>query len=132
MTSEIDVIRKFAAAQPIANWLAFSVSDRDPIEFRLRFDEKHIGNPAIRALHGGVIASFLNLAMQCSAHALTGKTPRPSSLSIDYLSSSRPDDMFARVSLLRQGRRLVFMEANGWQAEGSRHVAAARATFAPD
>lgn len=130
MSESVSRIRDFAAAQPIAKWLSLSVVEGDLPIFHLSFDEKHIGNPAIRALHGGVIASFLNLAMQACAHAETGLRPRPSSLSIDYLSSSRPEDMTGRVKILRIGRRLAFLEAEGWQAGGTRLVATARATFA--
>lgn len=115
-------------AAPIAEWLGFS-SEETPEDrvYRLAFNESHIGNPAIRALHGGVIAAFLELAMQADLRA-NGRTPEATvNVTIDYVASARAEDMTARVKLIRIGRRLAFLEAEGRQADGSRLVAVARA-----
>lgn len=116
------------APSPIAAWLGFSVSEREGARvYRLAFNETHIGNPAIRALHGGVIAAFLELAMQTELKA-SGRTPADTvNVAIDYMSSSRAEDMTASVRLIRAGRRLAFLEAEGRQADGTRLVALARA-----
>lgn len=129
MTNRLQPVRDFAATAPLAAWLGFSASGEEEIVFRLTFNEAHIGNPAIRALHGGVIAAFLELAMQADLAARTGGKVAAANVSIDYLSSSRPEDMTARVRLLREGRRLAFMEAEGRQADDTRLVAVARACF---
>ncbi len=115
-------------AAPIAEWLGFSSEETgDNRLYRLAFNETHIGNPAIRALHGGVIAAFLELAMQAELEA-NGRTPEATvNVTIDYVASSRPEDMTARVKVIRIGRRLAFLEAEGRQADGSRLVAVARA-----
>ena len=116
------------AASPIAQWLGFSVFERDGARlYRLAFNEAHIGNPAIRALHGGVIAAFLELAMQIELSALEKPAAATVNVSVDYLSSSRAEDMTATVRLIRTGRRIAFLEAEGRQAEGTRLVALARA-----
>jgi len=113
---------------PIAKWLGFSVTDDDRGRlYRLAFNETHIGNPAIRALHGGVIAAFLELAMQTDLHAAGSGAADTVNVSVDYLTSSRAEDMTARVKVVRIGRRLAFLEADGLQAEGTRLVARARA-----
>jgi acyl-coenzyme A thioesterase PaaI-like protein len=101
----------------------------DDAIFHLTFNEAHIGNPAIRALHGGVIAAFLEFAMQADLHARTRAPVSTVSMAIDYLASSRPEDMIGRVKLLREGRRIAFLEASGWQADNTRLVAAARGAF---
>lgn len=113
---------------PIALWLGFSsTEDNGGRLYRLTFNETHIGNPAIRALHGGVIAAFLELAMQAEL-AATGAAPAETiNVAIDYMSSSRAEDMTARVKVIRMGRRLAFLEAEGRQADGTRLVALARA-----
>lgn len=113
---------------PIANWLGFSVADAGGERlYRLAFNETHIGNPAIRALHGGVIAAFLELAMQTELRASGASPVETVNVAIDYLSSSRAEDMTARVRIIRAGRRLAFLEAEGRQAGGTRLVALARA-----
>ena len=90
---------------------------------------KLFGNPAIRALHGGVIAAFLEFAMQADIHARAQAPVSTVSMAIDFLSSSRPEDMVGRVKVLREGRRIAFLEASGWQANNTRLVAAARGAF---
>lgn len=129
MISKLAIAKNFAGRAPLAEWLGFEAAGDDPIIYKLTFNETHIGNPAIRALHGGVIASFLELAMQTDLYANSGKTVSTANISIDYLSSSRPEDMIGRVRLLREGRRLAFIEASGWQSSETRLVAVARACF---
>jgi uncharacterized protein (TIGR00369 family) len=129
VNGRLERIRDFAARAPLANWLGFEAQGDAAPEFKLTFNEAHIGNPAIRALHGGVIASFLELAMQAELFASTGGPVSTVNISIDYLASSRPEDMIGKVAVLRRGRRLAFLEASGWQGDGTRLVAAARACF---
>ncbi len=119
------------ASFPMAEWLGFSVTqDADGRLYRLAFNETHIGNPAIRALHGGVIAAFLELSMQTELRALQGPQAGATiTVAIDYLQSSRAEDMTARVKASRIGRRLAFLEAEGRQADGTRLVAIIRACF---
>lgn len=129
MTTHLSLINDYASRAALATWLGFQASGEEEIVFRLTFNESHIGNPAIRALHGGVIAAFLELSMQADLYARSGAAISTANISIDYLSSSRPEDMTGRVKLLRQGRRIAFMEASGWQADETRLVAVARACF---
>lgn len=115
------------AASPIAAWLGFTVAESEGRRvYRLAFNETHIGNPAIRALHGGVIATFLELAMQSELLAM-GSAAETVNVAVDYLSSSRAEDMTATVRIARIGRRLAFLEAEGRQSDGTRLVALARA-----
>ncbi len=116
-------------ASPIAEWLGFSMEETDQgALYRLSFDEKHIGNPMIRALHGGVIAAFLEFCSQCALAAKLepGATLKTVNVDIDYLASSRAQDMTARATILRLGRRIAFVEATGWQEDEARPVAKAR------
>lgn len=117
-----------SARSPIAEWLGFSAeSAGDDHRYRLTFNEAHIGNPAIRALHGGVIAAFLELAMQTELRALGRDLEATVNMAVDYVASSRAEDMTAKVRVVRIGRRLAFLEAEGRQADGDRLVAVARA-----
>jgi len=115
----------------MARWLGFqSEDDGAQALYRLAFHEEHIGNPLIRAIHGGVIAAFLETAMQRAAavHAGAGVVSTVN-FAIDYLASSRAEDMTARVRSLRIGRRIAFFEATGWQGDESRPVAVVRAVL---
>ncbi len=126
MTAD-DPIRNFIDSAPIAEWLGLRIeNDGGERTYRLTFDEVHIGNPAIRALHGGVIAAFLEFAMQAELFAAGArKNVVSTNISIDYLTSSRAEDMQAKVRIRRKGRRIAFLEATGWQGDESRPVAIA-------
>ncbi len=113
----------------IGKWLGFSASqDTDGYVYSLSFDEKHIGNPLIRALHGGVIGAFLEVAAQCELAAKIGDgfSIKTVNLDIDYLASSKAQPMTAKAVITRLGRRIAFVEVAGWQETESKPVAKAR------
>jgi uncharacterized protein (TIGR00369 family) len=125
----LDIICAYADASPIAKWLDFSAAEDDgEIKYRLSFAERHLGNPTIRAIHGGVIAAFLEFAAQCEAVAAleTADSMRTHNMDIDYISSSRSQDMFGRARITKLGRRVAFVEVTGWQESEERPVARAR------
>ncbi|MEL7487417.1 MAG: PaaI family thioesterase [Pseudomonadota bacterium] len=121
-----------AAGMPIAVWLNYQASVIDgTLIHRLGFDEKHIGNPIIRALHGGVIAAFLELSAQLEVEMLIepGQRAKVISTQIDYLASSVAADMEAAVSVKKLGRRIAFLDATGWQSDRLTPVAQAQLCF---
>lgn len=117
------------ANRPIARWLCLSVVSRgEAVLYQLTFDERHIGNPQIRAIHGGVVAAFLQLAAEIDVAARFGfpAPVRAATFSIDYMAPCQAADMTAEVRLARAARRVAFVEATAWQGEAARVVAAAR------
>ena len=119
---------------PICKWLGASVTqdDEGPL-YQLTFHERHIGNPAIRAIHGGVVAGFLEIAAKGALIAFT-EAPGPFdavNMDIDYLLSTRPENMYARAKVVRKGRRVAFIDAWCWQQDVSRPVAQARFRIRP-
>ncbi|MEQ8177587.1 MAG: PaaI family thioesterase [Amphiplicatus sp.] len=133
MSAPFEISRIAAhAASPMGEWLGFSgEADGESAVYKLAFSEEHIGNPMIRALHGGVIAAFLEFAMQAdlAARLEAGAPISTATMAIDYLASSRAEDMRARVRIMRLGRRIAFLEATGWQADEAQPVAIGRASL---
>lgn len=116
-------------AAPIYSWVDLSTSQEgDETLYHLGFAEHHIGNPAIRALHGGAIATFLECAAQEALRPILpeGTAIETVNIDIDYMTSSKPEDMTASVKINRKGRRIAFVEATGWQTDRERPVAKAR------
>ncbi len=105
------------------------------LRFRLRFREGNIGNPLLPALHGGVVGAFMEHA--AVLHLLwtqeAARLPKVVDFSIDYLRPGRPEDLYVRCSVRRQGRRVANVSVTSWQPgakEGrERVVAHARTHF---
>jgi uncharacterized protein (TIGR00369 family) len=113
----------------MAAWLGTEVSLGEGEHlYRLRFDEAHIGNPVIRALHGGVISAFLQYAATLEVLSRTPEPTRARTISVhtSYLRGSRDLDLEVAVEVQRVGRRIAFVEARGWQGDRDRAVASAQ------
>lgn len=97
----------------------------------LPFQEKLIGNIAIRALHGGAIASFLELTAMLQVYLVSDmpRPPRPVNLTIDYLRQGHAKDLYARAYVLKMGRRLASVRAEAWQENRAEPVTALMAHF---
>lgn len=93
----------------------------------LRFRDDHVGNPAIPAIHGGILGALLESTAICTvmAAAETVTIPKTITLTIDYLRSAKPRDVYAKASITRQGRRVVTVHVEAWQEERARPVATA-------
>jgi acyl-coenzyme A thioesterase PaaI-like protein len=123
-----DRIQSWIEDAAIARWLDFGVTiDDDRFLYRLTFAERHIGNEFARALHGGVISSFLQCCavMEVTGHFGAGHTMRAISTHCDFLRGAKAMDMQARARIVQRGRRIAFVEAEGWQADRTDPVARA-------
>lgn len=99
--------------------------------FRLPFRPSLIGNAALPALHGGVVAGFMENAAQLHLLLLLdeNKVPKSIDFSIDYLRSANAVDSFVSCDVARLGRRVAQVQIKFWQADEQRAVALARAHF---
>jgi uncharacterized protein (TIGR00369 family) len=97
----------------------------------LPFQEKLIGNVAIRALHGGAIASFLELTAMLQVFLVSDmpRPPKPVNLTIDYLRQGHAKDLYARAHVLKMGRRIASVRAEAWQENRAEPVTALMAHF---
>jgi acyl-coenzyme A thioesterase PaaI-like protein len=120
--------REALLASPVARWLQAGPTER-PNVYRLRFAERHIGNPFVRALHGGVVGSLAELSALLELARLSeGADVEVVSSSIDYLRVTRDMDLFARVEVVRIARRLAFLDVWCWQDSEDAPVARASCT----
>ena len=116
----------------------------DELTARLPYDDKLIGNPLIPALHGGVTASFLEIAGQMQLAwdfvrteaeqggdpaRLFPALPKTIDLAIDYLRRGRPRETFARTRVQKAGRRVAHLHVEAWQDEHARPIAMLRGNF---
>lgn len=141
---------------PYARWLGITAHRvGGELRCKLPFAERHVGNPAVPAIHGGVIGALLEAAAACEVlrggegerearaggdagvvgegaregEAMILAVPRVVTITVDYLRSAGPVDTWARGVVLRRGRRVVNVRAEAWQDDPSRPVAMAVAHF---
>lgn len=116
-------------ASDMAQWLGTTVkAEGDEQIYNLTFSEPHIGNPVIRALHGGVISAFLQSAAtwEVLSRSETPMRARPISVHTSYHRGARDQDFTVAVDVQRVGRRIAFVEARGWQGDREKTVASAQ------
>lgn len=106
----------------------------DEMIFRLPRNPDNIGNPTIPALHGGVIASFMELTavFQLMLHLNAPALPKIVDFSVDYMRAGLDKDTFAMCDIARQGRRVSNCSVIAWQDRKNSPVASARAHFLVD
>ena len=87
--------------------------------FRLPFRPDLIGDSSLPALHGGVIAGFMESSAQIQLLlALPDhRLPKNIDFSIDYLRSGNAADAFVDCEVMRQGRRVAQVQIRCWQYE---------------
>jgi uncharacterized protein (TIGR00369 family) len=118
---------------PYAAYIGLHIDLADPAApvLRLPYKPSLIGNTALPALHGGVVASFMESA--ALMHLLLvldeQRVPKSIDFSIDYLRSAHAEDSYAACAVERLGRLVAQVQIRCWQADPARPVALARAHF---
>ena len=99
--------------------------------FCLPANKDNIGNPLLPAIHGGVIAGFMELS--AAVHLLIAThaagVPKIIDFSLDYLRAGQFRDTYARCQVWRQGRRVANVAITAWQEAEAEPIATARAHF---
>lgn len=120
------------ACIPYAAWLGICAElvDGAP-RLRLPFQPLLTGNPALPALHGGVIAGFMESAAMLALLLKIdlARIPKSVDFSIDYLRSAQTVESHASCDIERLGRRVAQVQVRCWQGDASKPVALARAHF---
>lgn len=121
---------------PYIHFLNVSFDRRgDELTAQLNFQDKHIGNPFLPAIHGGVTAAFLEITAMVTlnwshlweriesgaldpeemARGVLPRQPKTIDFTVDYLRSGLPRDAYARATISRSGRRYASVRVEAWQ-----------------
>jgi uncharacterized protein (TIGR00369 family) len=115
---------------PYATFLGVRIDhDAQGLIFRLPFLDRLVGNRALPALHGGVVAGFMENAALLHLLHLEPRhigIPKTIDFSIDYLRSAGAHESFARCEVTRLGRRVAQVQIRCWQENQAVPVALAR------
>lgn len=121
-----------ARAIPYANFIGIDASlDGETVICALDGDGPIVGNPALPAIHGGVIGAFLEHAalMQLIWDLAPGPLPRTINVSVEYLRRGGLERTCARALVTRRGRRVANVRAEAWQSDRERPIAVAHGHF---
>ena len=100
--------------------------------FTLIPTEELVGNPILPALHGGAIASFLELAAQLalSRTLSPGQSCRLISMNLQFLAPVRLGAVSTTPTLVRVGRRVAVVHAEAVDRDGTGKLCLAQLEFA--
>jgi acyl-coenzyme A thioesterase PaaI-like protein len=106
----------------------------DDLVFKLPANPDNIGNPILPAIHGGVIAGFMEHAAILHLLMFMGipHLPKIIDFSIDYLRAGHYRDTYCQCRVWRQGRRVANVAITAWQTTQAEPIATARAHFKVD
>jgi acyl-coenzyme A thioesterase PaaI-like protein len=106
----------------------------DNLVFKLPANLDNNGNPTLPAIHGGVIAGFMEHAAILHLLMAIGipHLPKIIDFSIDFLRAGHYRDTYAQCHVYRQGRRVANVAITAWQATQAEPIATARAHFKVD
>lgn len=143
-------LNALVAGMPYARFLGIGFDRRgDELTAVMAYGDKLIGNPFLPALHGGAIASFLEVAAIVQLgwqtlwdeieqggrppEDLTPQTmpslPKTIDFTVDYLRAGLPRDCYARARVNRSGRRYASVHVEAWQDNRARLFAQATGHF---
>lgn len=118
-TTQAEALVKEALARiPYADALGiYPLIMGDELTLVLPFAPHIIGNPMLKALHGGAVGAFLETTAIVQLGLTGGKCslPKPIGINIDYLRRGKAQDTYARAVIARQGSRVANVRVNAWQ-----------------
>ena len=124
--------REIVSSIPFADFLNIQLQQNinGEIIFLLPFAEKNIGNPMIRALHGGILASFMECAASLTIIGTVAHDYLPKCINqtTEYLKSAKDVDTYAKVNINKAGRRIIHATVSCWQEDG-REIALSHSRF---
>jgi uncharacterized protein (TIGR00369 family) len=106
----------------------------DEMTVVMPYADRLIGNPMIPALHGGSTAALLEMTAiaQVALWSPRPRLPRPINVTVAYLRTGRPVDVYARARINRAGRRVAHVLAEAWQEAHDQPIASLTAHFLLD
>jgi uncharacterized protein (TIGR00369 family) len=111
-------VEKNSEQKPIDQWLGISqVNDSGECVYHMSPSEKHLGNPAIRAIHGGVVTIFLERVAETelSGQAKSTRAANIVNTNVDFLRSAKLKPLFGSAKIVKLGRRLAVIDVLAWQ-----------------
>lgn len=117
---------------PYAKFLDLWLERKDEnLVTTMKFHADLVGAPFPPTLHGGTVAALLEMAafIEIFRELKMETLPKTVDLNVDYLRAGKPQDSFARATILRRGRRFASLQAEVWQDDPAKPIATAHLHF---
>lgn len=117
---------------PYARWIGFELLGQgDELRGRLLLSEHLVGNPQLKILHGGVLATLLQLTGAGIVMEAMDLKERPRLLSstVQYLGAARAVHTFCRGRVITRSRRFATVQAAIIQGHAEESIASATMHF---
>ena len=125
-------LQHFIDTSPFAQLMKVELTDSDTLGYKLPFLQQNVGNPVLGALHGGCLASFLEIGATFEmyrryidindiAFPLPAGTRLPVPLNVTnvYLRSAQLHDCICRANVVKLGRTTSLVQASAWEDRSS-------------
>ncbi len=120
--ADFEAFRAHFDADPFHQMLGITVVERRPGFGRIRLAKTASTPGGIGgSVHGGVLASMVDIAMLVAVFADLRPHERPAGtaeLSISYLRQAQGSEIFAEAQVLKRGRQLAMIEVEIKDADG--------------
>jgi uncharacterized protein (TIGR00369 family) len=122
-----DDLRALMHASPFHRFLDVELAWESDGEVRvhLPFKEDLLGDPDVPYLHGGVLASVLDIAANFAVRTRLGRNAPTIDMRVDYLRVGGAEDVVVTASVVKLGRSVAVVDAEAWGAD-ERLLAVAR------
>ena len=98
------------------------------ITLRLPFRQEFLGDENVSYIHGGVIASLIDVAGDFALITLLGRGLPTVDMRVDYLRAAKPEDLLATATAVKKGRSLGVSDVVV-ESQSGRKVAVGRALY---
>ncbi len=130
----IETAQRFINAIPHSKALGMQIASANEGEVKMQmpYDEKFIGDPATRVIHGGAVFALLDTC--CGAAVMTHPSSQGSTatidLRVDYMRPASPDQVItATATCYNITRTVAFVRAVATDERTDKPVAMASGTF---
>lgn len=124
-----DALRGFLEVSPFQTWLGLTLEDirEDGVDIAMPYRDELLSNPTAKTIHGGILATLIDLTGLYSVLATTTPVMATIDLRVDYHRPALPGPLVAKGTIIKLGRRLSTAETRVFS--GEKLVASGRGVY---
>lgn len=123
-------VNKAITNSPYHRFLGIRLEDStdESLTLRLAFKDSFIAGDEVDYIHGGIIASIIDIAGYFSIFQILNQPAPTLDLRVDYLRAAKKEDLFAKATIVKLGRTVSVTDVVVTNEEGKK-IAVGRGLF---